>query len=157
MFYELFFLLWFSLSFFLLFCIPLTPKVFNRTPERPEATLTPKPPTVSVNKSPENILASWTMLSSPQAASQDLSKSPILAIKNWKTQPLSSFQHIEDFKQTQSLEEVKKIILNKLLEQKINPSLVGEFLNRAEFPEGWCNVLENTTRPLWNRKNATKE
>ena len=152
-----FFLLWFSLSFFPLFCGKMnTKKNFNVSPKHPEPNVTPPVPDVSAHaESPENLLASWTMISSPQAALQNLKQSPLLTIQNWKTQSLSNFQHIEAFKQAQSLEEVKKIILKKLLEQRVNLSLVAEFLVRAELPEGWCGVLQEIIQPLWNTKTTT--
>ncbi|PPE03279.1 hypothetical protein [Holospora curviuscula] len=115
------------------------------------------PPTYSNHSGDaDNFLVSWELLSSPEAASKDLRQSPLLAIKDWNTQTVSNFQHIPEFKQAQSLEEVKKIILNKLLERKVNKVVVSEFLTRAEFPEAWCLFLEDMIAPLKNTQESAR-
>ncbi|ETZ04696.1 proline-rich domain-containing protein [Holospora undulata] len=106
-----------------------------------------------VSCSQADIGSSWAEISNPLISLQELEKSCILSIKDWNSQNLSDFQSLPDFKQVNSLEEVKKIILKALLKQK-NVIPISQFLIRANISDEWCLLLEYITSPLWDSQKS---
>ncbi|WP_021827801.1 hypothetical protein [Holospora obtusa] len=103
----------------------------------------------------EKFLSAWTVLSNPEVSLQELEQSSLLTLRDWTGVLLSDFQNIPDFKYANSLEDVKKIIFNKLLVQK-NITPIRKFLIQNSIPGGWCDLLKYITTLLWDPKKSSK-